>query len=105
MPTNTATTCLAKTDGSYGSDDGDRVPIYFFYQVEAIPGTTETLMNGVVLDDLEITLVDFLLPRLFDECSSSAQASTLESPIQRNGRYVGISSNPADFVLRGCKLF
>ena len=98
--------CLVNEDGSFGAEEGgERVPIYFFYQVEATPGATETIVNGVVLDDIEITLVDFLIPRLFDECSlSSGQQQTSTLPEEStNERFVGISASPADFVLRGCK--
>lgn len=98
MPINSPADCLVRVDGSYGSEEGSITTIYFFYQVETIPEITETLLNGVVLGDIEITLVDFLIPRLFEECSSS-EISILESSILR--RYLGISANPADFVLRG----
>ena len=98
--------CLVNEAGNFGTEvGGDRVPIYFFYQVEATPGTTETILNGVILDDIEITLVDFLIPRLFDECSLSSGQQQASAPSNElpDERYVGISASPADFVLRGCK--
>ena len=98
--------CLVDEDGNFGTEEmGERVSIYFFYQVETIPGITETMMNSVVLNDIEITLVDFLIPRLIDECSLSMdrQQATSGSNGSTNGRYVGMSANPSDFVLRGCK--
>jgi len=96
--TNTAPNCLSKEDGSYGSiEKGEQISVYFFYQVEAEQGTTESLMNAVILDDVEITLIDFLIPKLFEECGAT------EHQTNDSLRYLGISSVPADFVLRGCK--
>lgn len=95
--------CLVDEDGNFKTEEGgEKVSIYFFYQVEAIPGTTETMMNSVVLDDIEITLVDFMIPRLFDECRLSIDHQQATTGLA-NEKYVGMSANPADFVLRGCK--
>jgi hypothetical protein len=94
---------LADVDGLYGTTEGDSVSIYFFYQVEAIAGTSETSMNSRVLADLELTLVDFMILKIFrDDCGGSERK--LQADASATGQYVGISSKPADFVLRGCKL-
>lgn len=88
--------CLPTEDGNYGPQEGDAVSVFFFYQVEASPGTTETQINGIILDDIEITLLDFMIPIFFQQCGTTAETTRREA-----SRYIGMSSKPADFVLRG----
>jgi hypothetical protein len=96
--------CLSTEDGGFGSTNGDQVQLPFFYQVEAAPGTTETQMNGAILGDIEITLLDFMIPVFFSDCRTPTPASgTAENPGSYPGEFVGLSSKPADFVLRGCE--
>jgi hypothetical protein len=98
--------CLVDLDGIYGSQDGDYIAIYFFFQVEAFPGITEAQMNAAILKDIEITIVDFLIPRLFvDDCGPTTEERKLQPSAGTTEGYVGLSSKPADFVLRGCKFF
>jgi hypothetical protein len=97
--------CLSTEDGSFGSTIGDHVQLFFNYQVETIPGTTETQLNEFILGDIKITMVDFMLPVLFSECRAPTPASgVVENPEQNPGKFVGLVANPADFVLRGCEL-
>lgn len=90
--------CLPTEDGNYGSQEGDAVSVFFFYQVEASRGTTETQINGIILDDIEITLLDFMIPIFFQQCSATAETTRSS---REAGGYIGMSSKPADFVLRG----
>ena len=92
--------CLSTEDGNFGSEIGDQVNLFFFYQVEATPGTTETQMNGVILGDIEITLLDFMIQALVSECMPAALSS---GRVGNTGEFVGLSAKPADFVLRGCE--
>jgi hypothetical protein len=94
--TDAKVVCLSMEDGGFGSTNGDQVQLLFFYQVEATTGTTETQMNGAILGDIEITLVDFMIPVFFSECRTPTPASY-------PGEFVGLSAKPADFVLRGCE--
>ena len=109
--------CKIQDDGSYGNtqDGGDDITVFFFYQVEAIPGTNDTQMNSVLLGEVEHTLASLLLPALFEECkyptvNRNGLLSTMTKETEfvisskaTTGEYVGFSSKPADFVLRGCK--
>jgi hypothetical protein len=92
--------CLSTDDGGFGSAEGDQVQFFFFYQVEATPGTTETQMNGAILGDIEISLVDFMIPVFFSECRAHTPVAVR---VEYPGQLVGLKSNPADFVLRGCE--
>ena len=92
------TGCFPTEDGVFGSQDGEQVNAFFFYQVEATPGTTETQLNGIILDDIEKALLKLLVPFFFSECVAASKTTKSHS-----GSYMGMSSKPADFVLRGCK--
>lgn len=93
--------CLVDGNGLFGSMNGNSTAFYFFYQVEAVSGTTESKLDGGILDDIELTLIDFLIPTFFpNECGSGGTTRKLQ---ENDGRYFGLTSKPADFVLRGCK--
>ena len=95
-PSPSTARCQADSNGVFGSKSGEETIVNFLYQIELFPGITIQEATTQV----ENALMDFLIPELFpEECGTQARRRRLQ-----NGEYVGISSEPSDVPINGCKL-
>ena len=89
--------------GNVGSMKGDVTLYDFFYQLEVAAGITAEEVDDNLLKEIEVAMADALIPGLFpDQCSDGRKLQENGDTPLLEGRYIGLSTRPPDFVLNGC---
>jgi hypothetical protein len=95
--------CMVDAAGNVGSMKGDVTLYDFFYQLEVTPGMTAEDVDLNLLGDIEIAMANELIPVLFPEQCGDGRKLQVDMTTTVEGRYIGLSTRPPDFVLSGCK--
>lgn len=99
----TATDCTVNTAGMVGLMEGDRTLYDFFYQLQVAEGITAEEVDDNLLPEVEIAMANALIPRLFPHQCSGGRMLQDAMLVASEGRYIGLSTRPPDFVLSGCR--
>jgi hypothetical protein len=96
-PPPTLPECAVDVTGFYGDATAPPSELDFFYQVEVVVGTTAGDLETEILDKLERSIINRILPTLFsDECARRIRIRRrLQTTVS------GISTQVADQVLEG----
>jgi hypothetical protein len=93
IPSRNSKLCRSK-QGMFGSERGESHLVVFVYQVELDPGTTKSEFETTVLPQLEVTVIDMLVPYAFDNI-----CGLFRSLNKVTDNYAGISALPSDHIL------
>lgn len=96
--------CSPDVNGMFGSDEGTEQSLEFYYQVETLPLDDAEQATREILDKVETSVSQTLLPSLFsDTCALAARSrmSNEEEPHRQLVEMKGITTLPQDTVLQG----
>jgi len=94
QPTGTSL-CQVDSEGTLGTQEGDRTLVYYVYQMELFPGIT----RQEAVSQIEREIANGIIPMLFpNQCSPGLYRATIGII-----EYLGISTSPPDVVANGCK--
>ena len=95
---------LETTTGNFGDVDSiEPIILQYVYEVVIEPASSD-LLEEEIIPSLELAMVNFLLPGLFEgDCESSGRrlhaASFFKSSRHLQENIIGISSSPADLTM------
>jgi hypothetical protein len=101
--------CPIAGDGLFGSALGISEELKYYYQLQVIPSVTISEMNLNVLNNVERSIGERVLPRVFDQCAGTSAASRSSTNGNRRLRALegteleGFSTRPRDTVIEGGK--
>jgi len=89
------------SDGTFGTISDTSlmtVPISYFYEIETVTGTNQSIIDSEILPILEKAIVDDILQEIFpDRCGSTAIGKR-KFRVQRRLEVIGLSMYPPDFI-------
>mmetsp|Transcript_18671 Transcript_18671/g.21041 ORF Transcript_18671/g.21041 Transcript_18671/m.21041 type:complete len:420 (-) Transcript_18671:50-1309(-) len=89
------------SDGTFGTISDTSlmtVPISYFYEIETVTGTNQSIIDSEILPILEKAIVDDILQEIFpDRCGSTAIGKR-KLRVQRRLEVIGLSMYPPDFI-------
>jgi len=106
MPTPAPVSCSVNAAGNTGSMDGDAFMYDFFYQLELAEELSAAEVDDTLLVEIEQAMANALIPDLFPmQCGTFHRVGGRggRRKLQDSPRYIGLTTRPPDFVLRGCK--
>ena len=94
---------MVDSNGNVGIIKGDATLYDFFFQLEVVAGMTAEEVDDNLLPEVEVAIANSLVPDLFPkQCGRRRNLQGSNGP-GLQGRYLGLSTRPPDFVLNGCK--
>ena len=97
------TICAVDSLGFFGSVIGTPVDLTFFYEVVSTNNISLTVVNDEIVPLIEAELSNMMLPTLFEHQCSPVFTVKGRNSFRRRLEATGVSTSPADFVLRGGK--
>ena len=108
-----ATVCALNDNGLYGEDavggaaEQQQVKVVsYLYQISVVPGTSASLLDGTILEELDAAIPTAILPLLFpNDCAFSGGGRRhLQDNNNGGGTMLAVSQMPDDeLVMDGCK--
>jgi hypothetical protein len=93
--------CTVDSFGFFGSVTGTPVDLTFFYEVVSTNNISLTVVNDEIVPLIEAEISNMMLPTLFERQCRQVYPVRGQNSFRRRLEATGVSSSPADFILRG----